>query len=91
MRQPSTHAFRLRQSLVIVALLAFAAALVAQAPPVASVQPLLLAHANVVDVTAGTIQRDRDVTIATAHCRGHGVRRTPPPSGNTHIDAPGSS
>ena len=76
--------------LLIVALFAFAAALVAQAPRAASAQPLLLAHANVVDVAAGTIQRDRDVTIrdgriaAVAEPGG-----AAPPSGTRVIDATG--
>jgi imidazolonepropionase-like amidohydrolase len=48
---------------LICALFAFAASLVAQTPPAPAARTLVLTHANVVDVAAGSVRRDADVTI----------------------------
>ena len=73
----------------IVAVPILAVALAAQAPTRQPAAPLLLTHVNVVDVVAGTVQRDQDVVV-----RGDTIASVAPagaaaPAGAQTVDATG--
>lgn len=72
-----------------VAVLILAAALAAQAPTPQPAAPLLLAHVNVVDVVAGTVQRDQDVVVRGDSIASVAPAGAPAPAGARTVDATG--
>jgi Amidohydrolase family len=81
MRQPRSY---------VLAVLALSASIAAQAPPPAAPQPFVLTHVNVVDVAAGTVRPDEDVTIRDGRIASVAPSgTTAPPAGVRAIDAKG--
>src|SRR5262245_61080696 len=86
---PSESAMR-QPRLYLLAVLALSASVAAQGPPAAAPQPLVLTHVNVVDVAAGKVRPDEDVTIRDGRIAAVAPSGTAaPPAGVRAIDAKG--